>query len=97
MNYRTGKVNIFGTYGNNFGKKFNEGTILRIDDQSRQNFDIKNNDKSHLFKIGMDYYINDRNTLSVYTNQNKLIGDGIVDVSILNPVATNNLLQKVKI
>lgn len=96
MNYRTGKVNIFGTYGNNFGKKFNEGTILRLDDQSRQNFDIKNNDKSHLFKIGMDYYINDRNTLSVYTNQNKLIGDGIVDVSILNPVATNNLLQKSK-
>ena len=96
MNYRTGKVNIFGTYGNNFGKKFNEGNILRLDDQSNQKFDIRNNDKSHLFKIGMDYYINDRNTLSVYTNQNKLIGDGIVDVGILNPDATKNLLQKSK-
>lgn len=96
MNYRTGKVNFFGTYGNNFGKKFNEGSILRLDDQSNQMFDIKNNDKSHLFKIGMDYYINDKNTLSVYTNQNKLIGDGIVDVSILNPDATKNLLQNSK-
>ena len=93
MNYRTGKVNFFGTYGNNFGKKFNEGSILRLDDQSNQMFDIKNNDKSHLFKIGMDYFINDKNTLSVYTNQNKLIGDGKVDVSILNPDATKNLTQ----
>lgn len=97
MNYRTGKVNFFGTYGNNFGKKFNEGSILRLDDQSNQMFDIKNNDKSHLFKIGMDYFINDKNTLSVYTNQNKLIGDGIVDVSILNPDATKKLTAKLKI
>ena len=93
MNYKTGKVNFFATYGNNFGKKFNEGSILRLDDQSNQLFDIKNDDKSHLFKIGMDYYINDKNTLSVYTNQNKLIGDGKVDVSILNPDATKNLTQ----
>lgn len=93
MNFRTGKLNFFTTYGNTFGKKFNEGSILRLDDQSNQMFDIKNNDKSHLFKIGMDYYINDKNTLSVYTNQNKLIGDGKVDVSILNPDATKNLTQ----
>ena len=93
LNYKTGKVNFFATYGNNFGKKFNEGSILRLDDQSNQMFDIKNDDKSHLFKIGMDYYINDKNTLSVYTNQNKLIGDGKVDVSILNPDATKNLTQ----
>ena len=93
LNYKTGKVNFFATYGNNFGKKFNEGSILRLDDQSNQLFDIKNDDKSHLFKIGMDYYINDKNTLSVYTNQNKLIGDGKVDVSTLNPDATKNLTQ----
>ena len=93
LNYKTGKVNFFATYGNNFGKKFNEGSILRLDDQSNQLFDIKNDDKSHSFKIGMDYYINDKNTLSVYTNQNKLIGDGKVDVSILNPDATKNLTQ----
>ena len=93
LNYKTGKVNFFATYGNNFGKKFNEGSILRLDDQSNQLFDIKNDDKSHLFKIGMDYYINDKNTLSVYTNQNKLIGDGKVDVSILNQKKKKNLTQ----
>lgn len=96
MNYRTGKVNFFSTYGNNFGKKFNEGHIARLDDNSNQLFDIVNDNKSHLFKIGMDYYINDKNTLSVYTNQNKLVGDGIVDVSILYPNSSQNLLQNSK-
>lgn len=94
MNYRTGKVNFFSTYGNNFGKKFNKGVISRLDDNSQQLFDIKNNDKSHLLKFGMDYFINDKNTLSAYTNQNKVIGDGNVDVSIMNPNAAENLVQK---
>ena len=93
MNYRTGKLNFFGTYGNNFEKKINEGNIMRLDDLSNQHLDIINNDKSHLFKIGMDYYINDKNTLSVYTNQNKQLGDARIDVSITNPDASNNLFQ----
>ena len=93
LNYRTGKLNFFGTYGNNFGKKINEGNITRLDDLSNQHLDIINNDKSHLFKIGMDYYINDKNTLSVYTNQNKQLGNARIDVSITNPDASNNLFQ----
>ena len=94
MNYRTGKVNFFSTYGNNFGKKFNMGVISRLDDNSKQIFDIRNNDKSHLLKFGMDYYINDKNTLSVYTNQNKVDGDNNVDVTIINPDANDNIVQK---
>lgn len=94
MNYRTGKVNFFSTYGNNFGKKFNEGLITRLDDDSKQLFDIRNNDKSHLLKFGMDYYINDQNTLSVYTNQNKVNSDNNIDVNIMNPDANDNIVQK---
>jgi hypothetical protein len=41
-------------------EKFNEGLISRLDDDSKQLFDIRNNDKSHLLKFGMDYYINDK-------------------------------------
>lgn len=96
MNYRTGKVNFFSTYGNNFGKRFNEGQISRLDDKSNQMFDIVNDNKSHLFKIGMDYYINDKNTISAYTNQNIFVGDGIVDVNIVNPDASQNLLLNSK-
>jgi uncharacterized protein YqkB len=32
----------------------------------------------------MDYYINDKNTLSVYTNQNKVNSDNNIDVNIMN-------------
>jgi hypothetical protein len=70
MNYRTGKVTSF-LLMEIIWKKFNEGLISRLDDDSKQLFDIRNNDKSHLLKFGMDYYINDKNTLSVYTNQKK--------------------------
>lgn len=96
MNFRTGKVNFFGTYGNNFGEKFNQGDIRRLDDNSRQAFNIVNDDNSHLFKIGMDYYLNDTNTLSIYTNQNYFSGNGIIDVNILYPNAMNDLLQRSK-
>lgn len=79
LNYRTGKVNFFGNYGNNFGNKYNEGLINRLDEGSKQTLNIKNVDKNHLFKVGMDYYINDKNTLSFYTNQNFYAGDGFIN------------------
>jgi outer membrane receptor protein involved in Fe transport len=44
----------------------------------------------------MDYYIDDKNTISVYTNQNYFSGDGIVDVNILYPDAMANLFQRSK-
>lgn len=97
MNYRTGKVNFFGTYGNNFGEQFNDGDIRRLDgEQSQQVFDIVNTNNSHLFKAGMDFYLNDKNTISVYTNQNYFSGDGVIDLDITSLIATQNLFQRSK-
>jgi len=79
LNYRTGKVNFFGNYGNNFGQQYNKGLIYRLDENSNQVFDIVNANKNQLYKIGMDYFINDHNTVSVYTNQNIFTGVGNVD------------------
>ena len=76
MNYRNGKVNLYGNYGTNIGKYDNFGNIDRLDDNSRQDFKFGNNNKSHLFKGGIDYYINDNNTISFFTNQNIFEGDG---------------------
>ncbi|MFD2601148.1 TonB-dependent receptor domain-containing protein [Flavobacterium suzhouense] len=70
MNYRKGKVNFFTTLGSNEGKQFNGGFVNRLDKDSHQLIDVVNDNKNFLGKIGMDYYINDNNTLSVYTNQN---------------------------
>jgi outer membrane receptor protein involved in Fe transport len=97
MNYRTGKVNFFGTYGNNFGEQYNDGDIQRFgNNPMRQLIDIVNDNKSHLFKVGMDFYINDKNTISFYTNQNYFGGDGIIDLEITSPDPENELFQQSK-
>lgn len=76
MNYRNGKFNFYGNYGNNIGKHDNFGGIDRLDDNSRQDFKFGNNNKSHLYKLGVDFYMNDKNTISFFTNQNIFKGNG---------------------
>ncbi|WP_343616228.1 TonB-dependent receptor [Flavobacterium sp.] len=82
LNYKTGKVNFFGNAGNNFGTYFNDGQIQRLDQDVVQKLDISNDNDNYLYKVGMDYLINDHNTLSFYTNQNKSSGTGIVNTDI---------------
>nr|WP_294785300.1 TonB-dependent receptor [uncultured Flavobacterium sp.] len=97
LNYKTGKVNFFGNAGNNTGKQFNNGFIQKSDQSITQKLDILNDDESYLYKIGMDYLINDHNTLSIYTNQNKSTGVGFVntDIDYLNsPENIANMYQK---
>ncbi|WP_299125969.1 TonB-dependent receptor [uncultured Winogradskyella sp.] len=78
-NYRNGKFNFYGSYNNSVAKNFNYGRINRVEQQINQNFDILNNNKSNLFKVGVDFYLNDKNTISIFTNQN--IFDGWTDVN----------------
>ncbi|MDX6182288.1 TonB-dependent receptor [Flavobacterium sp. Fl-77] len=96
LNYKTGKVNFFGNAGQNFGTYHNKGEILRLDQDIQQRLDILNDNESYLYKIGMDYFINDNNTISIYTNQNKSTGIGYVDTNIdyFNGSQTRNLFQK---
>ena len=82
LNYKTGKVNFFGNVGQNFGTYFNDGYIKRFDQDILQKLDIKNENDSYLYKIGMDYLIDDHNTLSFYSNQNKSTGKGFVNTDI---------------
>lgn len=82
-NYRRGKVNFFGNVGSNFGKYFNEGFVQRTDAKPiDQQLDIVNDNEGILGKIGMDYYIDDNNTLSVYTNQNYFNGEAAIVTDI---------------
>ena len=84
LNYRNGKFNLYGNYGDNIGKSSNYGTIDRPDDNTQQFFDIFNNNKSHLYKFGVDFYANDNNTISIFTNQNTFDGKTKGSVNILN-------------
>lgn len=95
LNYKVGKVNFFGNGGRNFGAYFNDGNILRLDRDVKQRLDIVNDNDSFLYKIGLDYFINDHNTLSIYTNQNRADGFGNVDTYIdFNVAPFESILQK---
>lgn len=88
MNYRKGKVNFFTTLGSNFGKWMNGGEVNRRDIGSRQEVDVINDNENFLGKIGMDFYINDKNTISVYTNQNYSTGIATIDTWNFYPPAS---------
>ena len=83
MNYKTGKVNFFGNYGYNGGDNYNFGFVQR-DGINFQDFTFVNGRDSHLFKVGADIYIDDKNTISLYTTQNWFESVGQGDVLIMD-------------
>jgi outer membrane receptor protein involved in Fe transport len=72
MNYKINKFNFYTNYGLNHGKYFNHGFINGFNPtrENRTDFEFNNLNNSNLIKFGIDYYLNDKNTISVYTNQN---------------------------
>lgn len=72
LNYRSGKFNFYGNYGFNHGKYSNNG-FINSEETNRESllkFDMNSKNTSHLAKMGFDFYINEKNTFSFYTNQN---------------------------
>ncbi|MGB5369908.1 MAG: TonB-dependent receptor [Flavobacteriaceae bacterium] len=94
LNYRNGKFNLYGNYGNNIGKYVNDGLIYRKVENSEQVFDFFDNNKSHIYKLGVDFFLNDHNTISFFTNQNTYDGKfrGITNVFYYDD-ASNNTTQ----
>jgi outer membrane receptor protein involved in Fe transport len=92
LNYRNGKFNFYGSYGGNYAKNQNFGNIFRPADNSDQRFDILDDSNSNLFKVGVDFYLNDKNTLSVFTNQNIFDGNTFGSVQIVDITGGNDLL-----
>ena len=94
LNYRNGKFNLYSNYSNNIGKSANYGTIFREDDNSTQYFDMLNDRDSHLLKLGLDIYLNDKNTLSVFTSQNSFKGNPSGNINIIYDGDTSrNVMQ----
>lgn len=94
LNYRRGKFNFFGNFGAQWGDRFNFGRIYLTEENYRQNFDMINNRRSLLFKVGVDFYLDDRNTFSFYTNQNPFKGGPNGTLKIIYPDnPENNLTQ----
>lgn len=94
MNYRNGKFNFYGNYSNNISKSANYGYIDRIDQNTLQNVDILDDRTSHVFKAGVDFYLNDKNTISIFTNQNIFNGgtDAGTDIFYNDATFQNQLI-----
>ena len=86
LNYRNGKANFYGSYGNRLGEGVTNGFINRTVERTGQDILSIADRTSHLVKFGVDYYINDRNTFSIYTNQNffNSISDAARNITFLN-------------
>lgn len=93
MNYRNGDFNFYGSWGGNYNKNANFGFVDRQEANIFQEFDIFDDSNSNLVKLGVDYYINDKHTLSVFTNQNFFNGfvNGTTAVDFANDA--NDVLQ----
>ena len=91
MNYRTGKFNFYTNLGTNFGPRENGGIIILPEQNIEQEFKVDNEQENYLYKVGVDFYLNDRNTFSFYTNQNMFDGgpDGYISVRDLNDPSMN--------
>lgn len=95
MNYRTGKVNFFGNFGANGGKREQFGRIQNFTNNYTERLYFLNDNESYLFKVGMDYYMDDKNTFSFYTNQNFYTGEPSGEANILfDDPAAGDIFQK---
>jgi iron complex outermembrane receptor protein len=83
MNYRNGKFNLYSNLNTNISKNQNYGQMFRPDDNTDQLFQFLDDNKSNLFKVGVDFYLNDKNTLSFFTNQNFYDGTTEGETNIL--------------
>ena len=94
MNYRAGKLNFFGNFGTNGGKREQLGIIQNFTNNYTERINFLNDSESYLFKVGVDFYLDDKNTFSVYTNQNYYMGEPVGKARILfDDPANGNIFQ----
>jgi len=79
FNYRVNKFNFYGNYGLDFGKFETNSFLNRLDKDLSQEIDFLDNSTTNFAKIGVDFYINPKNTLSFYTTKSYTNTDFFVD------------------
>lgn len=97
-NWRTLNTNMYGTFGYYDGANENEFNLFR--EQFGQRFDQRNdaggNWKGMHYRLGLDYFINDRSTFGVLFNGNMNKGDwftsSITDIGMSNSSIIDSLL-----
>ncbi|MDF1573125.1 MAG: TonB-dependent receptor [Bacteroidales bacterium] len=70
LNFSRGKINVYANYGGDFGKSEGGGSLQLLDRNIHTEASNLRERSSHLVKTGLDLFIDEKNTLSVYTTQN---------------------------
>src|SRR5690606_17433261 len=72
LNHRNGKINIYGNYNYNYGINWNGATFERrtLDTFFKQEMNMISFNNTHNYKGGLDYFIDDKNTVGVMVNGN---------------------------
>ncbi|MFD0976209.1 TonB-dependent receptor domain-containing protein [Salinimicrobium gaetbulicola] len=70
MNYRKGKFNFYTNLGANDRNNKLDGYIRNLTTGVTEYPDLEFGNTGYLAKAGVDFYLNDKNVLSFYTNQN---------------------------
>ncbi|MHC8949169.1 outer membrane beta-barrel protein [Sphingobacterium hungaricum] len=81
LNYRVNSINVFGNYSHTLGNyNYIYGTNRQ---QNGKSYDSHTDDVDKRQKmnaqVGMDYYLNDKNTISFLASSNFIFGGGITD------------------
>ena len=88
MNYGVGKVNFYANLSNDSGKYQTNAFFDRTDKDLSQTIDYLDNTTYNYMKVGVDVYIDKKNTFSFYTTQ----GSGHTDFTIDTKTIENSNL-----
>ncbi len=88
MNFKKGKINVFGNFGFSDRKRNREGFFNHEFNNTLNQYNTRNVVISKLIKFGVDFRINKKNVLSVYTHQNYLNTKRNYDSEVTNPLNT---------
>ena len=58
------------------------GLFIEMMKTLNKNFSFFNDNESHLYKLGVDIHLNEKNTISFFTNQNYFNGAGMGNTDI---------------
>jgi len=99
LNYRNKKINLFGNYNYNNNKNQNHFHLYRttsVDSTFDQHSVMTNENESHGFKAGIDYYADRKNTFGIMVNgnlsDNTSNNTSITDIADMTTKKTDRLL-----
>lgn len=98
-NYRTRKVNLFGSLGSNAGRRWNNMNFYREQSETifDQKSDMEQDGRGLNFKAGVDYFINDNHTIGIMANGFVNNGEGDnVSITEIRDLASGTPLSRLE-